>query len=46
MIIIYVVFGICLLIGIWALTALLSAMIRNGGPGKLIKGWLQALRGD
>ena len=46
MVIIYVVFGICLLTGLWALTALISAMIKSGGPGNLIKAWLQALRGD
>lgn len=46
MVIIYVVFGICLLIGLWALDALISALVKSGGPGKLLKGWLRALRGE
>jgi hypothetical protein len=45
MIIIYVVFGIAVLIGIWALTCLISALVKNGGPLNLVKEWLRAIRG-
>ncbi len=46
MILTYVVFGVGLLIGLWALTALISALIKSGGPVQLFKGWLRAIRGE
>jgi hypothetical protein len=45
MVIMYAVFAVALLIGIWALTCLVSALIQQGGPVKLFKGWLRAIKG-
>ena len=45
MIIMYVVFGVSILIGLWALICLISALIKDGGPINLIKKWLRAVRG-
>jgi hypothetical protein len=42
----YVIFIICGLIGLWALACLVSALIKNGGPIKLFKKWLQAITGS
>jgi hypothetical protein len=44
MIIMYVLFGVSILVGLWALICLVSALIKSGGPVNLIKGWLQAVR--
>ena len=46
MIIMYVLFGVSILIGLWALLCLISALIKSGGPVNLIKGWLRAVRGE
>jgi len=40
----YVLFGVSILIGLWALICLISALIQNGGVVNLIKGWLRAVR--
>ncbi len=46
MIIMYVLFGVSILIGLWAMLCLISALIKSGGPVNLIKGWLRAVRGE
>ncbi len=46
MIIIYVMFGIAVLIGLWALICLINALMKSGGPVNLVKGWLRAVRGE
>ena len=33
------------LVGIWSVACLASAMIQNGGPLALIKGWFSAISG-
>jgi hypothetical protein len=45
MVIMYVLFFFCGLIGLWALACLVSAMVKSGGPVKLLKKWLQAVTG-
>jgi hypothetical protein len=42
---IYVIFGVSLLVGLLSLTALISALIKNGVSVSLIKGQLRANRG-
>jgi len=45
MIISSLVFGVLLLVGLWGLTCLVSAMIQQGGPIKLFQRWWKAING-
>ena len=45
MIFMYLVFAISALIGLWALACLINALVKSGGPIKLFRKWLQAVRG-
>ncbi len=46
MITMYVLFGVSILIGLWALICLINALRQGGGMANLIREWLRAVRGE
>lgn len=46
MILVYAVFGILILIGLWALMGLIRAMVQEGGPIRLLQNGLKLSKGN
>ena len=40
-----ILFGMALLLGIWGIVSLVSAIIKSGGPVSLMKKWFAAVSG-
>jgi hypothetical protein len=39
------IFAVAILIGAWALLSFIVALIKSGGPVRLLQKWLSAVRG-